>query len=287
MGTTPRTHPAPCSRRIRAPSQESVPCVLHFTTHLAFSPLTLRLSFSHAPAVPSRTCPLQIIAIDDILRPPSYSEFDDVYIVTELMDTDLHQIIGSPQPLTDDHWSVRTRPAQCSSAPCVALTCPPARPRLCRPPTHTHPTCAFFCPLSQYFIYQILRGLKYIHSANVLHRDLKPSNILLNGNCDLKVQIPPLPSSSYPADATFRRPPLIPQHRVLFFPCRLPPSDLRLWPRARHLQRHGRQCIPDRVRRDALVSRPRDHALVEGLLQSEYGCFARPHAPPLRHPDVF
>ena len=34
---------------------------------------------------------------------------------------------------------------------------------------------------------QILRGLKYIHSANVLHRDLKPSNILLNSNCDLKI----------------------------------------------------------------------------------------------------
>ena len=39
-----------------------------------------------------------------------------------------------------------------------------------------------------YFLYQMLRGLKYIHSANVLHRDLKPSNILLNSNCDLKVR---------------------------------------------------------------------------------------------------
>ncbi len=39
----------------------------------------------------------------------------------------------------------------------------------------------------QYFIYQILRGLKYIHSSQVLHRDLKPSNILVNGNCTVKI----------------------------------------------------------------------------------------------------
>lgn len=39
-----------------------------------------------------------------------------------------------------------------------------------------------------YFLYQILRGLKYIHSANVIHRDLKPSNLLLNTTCDLKVR---------------------------------------------------------------------------------------------------
>eukprot|EP00731_Ephydatia_muelleri_P015601 Em0009g25a len=38
-----------------------------------------------------------------------------------------------------------------------------------------------------YFLYQILRGLKYIHSANVLHRDLTPSNLLLNTTCDLKI----------------------------------------------------------------------------------------------------
>jgi mitogen-activated protein kinase 1/3 len=59
------------------------------------------------------------------------------------METDLHRIIYSRQPLTLDHV--------------------------------------------QYFVYQILRGLKYIHSANVIHRDLKPSNLLVNANCDLKI----------------------------------------------------------------------------------------------------
>jgi len=39
----------------------------------------------------------------------------------------------------------------------------------------------------QYFLYQMLCALKYIHSTSVLHRDLKPSNVLLNSNCDLKI----------------------------------------------------------------------------------------------------
>ncbi|KAJ7524057.1 hypothetical protein O6H91_18G075500 [Diphasiastrum complanatum] len=84
-----------------------------------------------------------IICIKDIMKPVERIRFNDVYLVYELMDTDLHQIIGSSQTLTDDHY--------------------------------------------QYFIYQLLRGLKYVHSANVLHRDLKPSNLLLNANCDLKI----------------------------------------------------------------------------------------------------
>jgi len=84
-----------------------------------------------------------IIRAEDLQAPPSLAEFEDVYIVSELMETDLHRIIYSRQELSDDHI--------------------------------------------QYFIYQILRALKYCHSANVLHRDLKPSNVLLNSNCDLKV----------------------------------------------------------------------------------------------------
>ncbi|ETV86594.1 CMGC/MAPK protein kinase [Aphanomyces astaci] len=84
-----------------------------------------------------------IITIVDLLPPPSLALFEDVYIISDLMETDLHRIIYSRQPLSDDHI--------------------------------------------QYFLYQILRALKYIHSSNVLHRDLKPSNLLLNSNCDLKV----------------------------------------------------------------------------------------------------
>ncbi|KAH7276411.1 hypothetical protein KP509_39G006000 [Ceratopteris richardii] len=84
-----------------------------------------------------------IISVRDIMMPNCKQAFKDLYVVYELMDTDMHQIIRSPQLLNDDHH--------------------------------------------QYLIYQLLRGLKYIHSANVLHRDLKPSNLLLNANCDLKI----------------------------------------------------------------------------------------------------
>uniref|UniRef100_A0A914DRJ1 mitogen-activated protein kinase n=1 Tax=Acrobeloides nanus TaxID=290746 RepID=A0A914DRJ1_9BILA len=39
----------------------------------------------------------------------------------------------------------------------------------------------------KYIIYQLLRALKYLHSANVIHRDLKPSNLAITEECDLTV----------------------------------------------------------------------------------------------------
>lgn len=41
----------------------------------------------------------------------------------------------------------------------------------------------------RFFIYQILRALKYLHSANIIHKNIRPDNILLSANCDLKLQI--------------------------------------------------------------------------------------------------
>ncbi|XP_077996275.1 serine/threonine-protein kinase NLK-like isoform X1 [Glandiceps talaboti] len=79
----------------------------------------------------------------DILQPPHVDFFEEIYVVTELLQSDLHKIIVSPQPLSSDHVKV--------------------------------------------FLYQILRGLKYLHSAHILHRDIKPGNLLVNSNCVLKI----------------------------------------------------------------------------------------------------
>ena len=84
-----------------------------------------------------------IIPLLDIQKPDNKTGYNDVYIITELMETDLHRVIYSRQELSDEHI--------------------------------------------QYFIYQILRGVLFLHSAGVVHRDLRPANILANKNCDLKI----------------------------------------------------------------------------------------------------
>jgi mitogen-activated protein kinase 15 len=40
---------------------------------------------------------------------------------------------------------------------------------------------------NRYIFYQIVKAIKYLHSAELIHRDLKPSNILINSDCNLKI----------------------------------------------------------------------------------------------------
>lgn len=60
------------------------------------------------------------------LMAPAQADFADVYMVAELMDTDLHRVIYSGQRLTEEHV--------------------------------------------QFFLYQLLCGIRHIHSADVIHR---------------------------------------------------------------------------------------------------------------------
>eukprot|EP00450_Noctiluca_scintillans_P011467 CAMPEP_0194506520 /NCGR_PEP_ID=MMETSP0253-20130528/35028_1 /TAXON_ID=2966 /ORGANISM="Noctiluca scintillans" /LENGTH=401 /DNA_ID=CAMNT_0039349271 /DNA_START=8 /DNA_END=1213 /DNA_ORIENTATION=+ len=84
-----------------------------------------------------------LIDVRHVFLPGAMDTFEDIYVVSELMDSDLASIIKSAQPISDDHC--------------------------------------------QFFLYQILRGMKFVHSADVIHRDLKPRNLLVNSNCDLKI----------------------------------------------------------------------------------------------------
>ncbi|KAG8183687.1 hypothetical protein JTE90_028050 [Oedothorax gibbosus] len=68
-------------------------------------------------------------------------DFQDVYLVMELMDANLCQVIQ----MDLDHERM------------------------------------------SYLLYQMLCGIKHLHSAGIIHRDLKPSNIVVKSDCTLKI----------------------------------------------------------------------------------------------------
>ena len=39
----------------------------------------------------------------------------------------------------------------------------------------------------KYMMYEITKGVLYMHSKGIIHRDLKPLNILVNENWDIKI----------------------------------------------------------------------------------------------------
>uniref|UniRef100_W5KW65 Stress-activated protein kinase JNK n=1 Tax=Astyanax mexicanus TaxID=7994 RepID=W5KW65_ASTMX len=89
-----------------------------------------------------KKCFLRIISLLNVFTPQkSLEEFQDVYLVMELMDANLCQVIQ----MELDHERM------------------------------------------SYLLYQMLCGIKHLHSAGIIHRDLKPSNIVVKSDCTLKI----------------------------------------------------------------------------------------------------
>ena len=80
-----------------------------------------------------------VVDMFDMLEPSDPDNFDTIYVVLSMSESDLKKLIKSAIYLEQKHITA--------------------------------------------VVYNLLCGLKYLHSANVLHRDLKPANILINEDC--------------------------------------------------------------------------------------------------------
>eukprot|EP00499_Haloplacidia_sp_CaronLabIsolate_P007841 CAMPEP_0196778000 /NCGR_PEP_ID=MMETSP1104-20130614/5542_1 /TAXON_ID=33652 /ORGANISM="Cafeteria sp., Strain Caron Lab Isolate" /LENGTH=611 /DNA_ID=CAMNT_0042148167 /DNA_START=118 /DNA_END=1950 /DNA_ORIENTATION=- len=83
-----------------------------------------------------------VMAMKNIFPLPNRSDYTELYLVSDLMDSDLKDVLAQLR-LSGRHV--------------------------------------------RFFAYQLLRGVKFMHSAGILHRDLTARNILLSTQCDLKI----------------------------------------------------------------------------------------------------
>lgn len=84
-----------------------------------------------------------IVSVRDVLIPGQRDRFNDVFVVFEIMPTDLGRLLRSRTQLTEEHH--------------------------------------------RFMLFQLLRGVHFLHTARVFHRDLNPNNILVNTDCVIRI----------------------------------------------------------------------------------------------------
>jgi len=94
-------------------------------------------------AILSRLQHDSLVQIYDIPPPSDPANFQEIYIVMEICDSDMKKLCKANVTLSPLHINT--------------------------------------------LLYNMLVGLKYLHSANIYHRDLKPANCLVNQNCSVKI----------------------------------------------------------------------------------------------------
>lgn len=124
------------------------------------------------PFLPPPPCPSCFPSLTS--QPLSFFFFgcgnETVYLVQELLETDLHRVIRT-QDLSDDHCQYFLYQT------CRALKA-----------LHSAESKSYVSPFCfSLFFRSKWDKLTLPPSSKVIHRDLKPSNLLLNANCDLKV----------------------------------------------------------------------------------------------------
>uniref|UniRef100_A0A2K6M6S5 Stress-activated protein kinase JNK n=1 Tax=Rhinopithecus bieti TaxID=61621 RepID=A0A2K6M6S5_RHIBE len=113
-----------------------------YSVEIGDSTFTVLKRYQNLKPIGSGAQGIVIIGLLNVFTPQkSLEEFQDVYIVMELMDANLCQVIQ----MELDHERM------------------------------------------SYLLYQMLCGIKHLHSAGIIHRDLKPSNIVVKSDCTLKI----------------------------------------------------------------------------------------------------